>query len=173
MNLEHLEDIPTMSRTALGPTQPPIQQASGALSLGVKRPGRETDHSPPSSTEVRNAWRYTSTPQYVFMAWCLVKHRDNFTFTFTEWFFSAFWRWDMNTDFGCFLCVYFQSKWLGYGLDDRGSRVLFPAEAGNLYLHHHVQNVSGAHSASYPMSKRGSFSESNAAGAWSWPLTSI
>jgi hypothetical protein len=20
-------------------------------------------------------------PQYVFMAWCLVKHRDNFTFT--------------------------------------------------------------------------------------------
>jgi len=23
----------------------------------------------------------TSTPQYVFMAWCLVKHRDNFTFT--------------------------------------------------------------------------------------------
>jgi hypothetical protein len=21
-------------------------------------------------------------PQYVFMAWCLVKHRDNFTFTF-------------------------------------------------------------------------------------------
>jgi hypothetical protein len=27
-------------------------------------------------------WSYTSTPQYVFMAWCLVKHRDNFTFTF-------------------------------------------------------------------------------------------
>jgi len=25
---------------------------------------------------------YTSTPQYAFMAWCLVKHRDNFTFTF-------------------------------------------------------------------------------------------
>jgi hypothetical protein len=22
---------------------------------------------------------YTSTPQDVFMAWCLVKHRDNFT----------------------------------------------------------------------------------------------
>jgi hypothetical protein len=22
-------------------------------------------------------------PQYVFMVWCLVKHRDNFTFTFT------------------------------------------------------------------------------------------
>jgi hypothetical protein len=72
----------TASRTALGPTQPPIQWVPGALSLGVKRPGREADHSPPSSAEVKNAWSYTSTPKYVFMAWCLVKHRDNFTFTF-------------------------------------------------------------------------------------------
>jgi hypothetical protein len=39
------------------------------------------DHSPPSSVEVKNAWSYTSTPQYAFMAWCSVKHRDNFTFT--------------------------------------------------------------------------------------------
>jgi hypothetical protein len=30
----------------------------------------------------KNEWSYTSTPQYVFMEWCLVKHRDNFTFTF-------------------------------------------------------------------------------------------
>jgi hypothetical protein len=29
---------------------------------GVNRPGREADHSPPSSAEVRNAWGYTSTP---------------------------------------------------------------------------------------------------------------
>jgi hypothetical protein len=33
----------------------------GALSLGVKRPGREADHSPPSSAEVKNAWSNTST----------------------------------------------------------------------------------------------------------------
>jgi hypothetical protein len=43
-------------------------------------PGSEADHSPPSSAEVKNEWNYTSTPQYVFMVWCLVKHRDNFTF---------------------------------------------------------------------------------------------
>jgi hypothetical protein len=55
----------------------------GTLPLGVKRPGREADHSPPSSAKVKNAWSYTSTPKYVFMVWCLVKHRDNFTFTFT------------------------------------------------------------------------------------------
>jgi hypothetical protein len=34
----------TASRTALGPTQPPIQWVTGSLSLGVKRPGREADH---------------------------------------------------------------------------------------------------------------------------------
>jgi hypothetical protein len=27
----------------------------GALSLGVKRPGREADHLPPSSAEVKNS----------------------------------------------------------------------------------------------------------------------
>jgi len=31
-------------------------------------------------TRSKNAWRYTSTPQYVLMAWYLDKHRDNFTF---------------------------------------------------------------------------------------------
>jgi hypothetical protein len=46
---------------ALGPTQPPIQWVLGALSLGVKRPGREADHSPPSSAEDKNAWSYIST----------------------------------------------------------------------------------------------------------------
>jgi hypothetical protein len=43
----------TASRTALGPAQPPIQWVLGVLSLGVKRPGREADHSPLSSAEVK------------------------------------------------------------------------------------------------------------------------
>jgi hypothetical protein len=46
---------------------------------------------------------------------------------------------------------------LGYGLDDRGSRVPFPAGAGNFSLHRRVQNGSGVHLASYPMGIRGSF----------------
>jgi hypothetical protein len=37
---------------------------------------------------------------------------------------------------------------LGYGLGDRGSRVRFPAGAGNFSLHHRIQNGSGAHPAS-------------------------
>jgi hypothetical protein len=71
-----------VSRMVRGPTQSPIQWVPGALSLEVKRPGREADHSPLSSAEVKNAWSYNSTPWYVIMVWCLVKHRDNFTFTF-------------------------------------------------------------------------------------------
>jgi hypothetical protein len=58
----------TAFRTAMGPTQHPIQWVPGALSLGVKRPGREADHLHPSSAEVKNlwsyggiAWSYTST----------------------------------------------------------------------------------------------------------------
>jgi hypothetical protein len=40
---------------------------------GVKRPGREAVNSRPSSAEVF---------QYVFLAWYLIKHRENFTFAF-------------------------------------------------------------------------------------------
>jgi hypothetical protein len=39
----------------------------------------EADHSPPSSVKVKNVWSYTSTPQYVFMVQCLLKHRADFT----------------------------------------------------------------------------------------------
>jgi hypothetical protein len=41
--------------------------------MGVKRPGREADHSHPSSAEVKKSWSYTSIPQYAFMVWCPVK----------------------------------------------------------------------------------------------------
>jgi len=51
-----------------------IQWIAVAVSSGVKRPGREADHSFPSSVEVKNAWRYTSVAQFVVMASCLVKH---------------------------------------------------------------------------------------------------
>jgi hypothetical protein len=53
--------VNTSSRPALGSTQPPMQLVSEALSQGVKRPGREADHSSPTSAEVKKMWIYTST----------------------------------------------------------------------------------------------------------------
>jgi hypothetical protein len=47
--------LTSVSRPALGPTQTPVQWVPGVLSPGVKaRPGRDADHSPPSSAEVVN-----------------------------------------------------------------------------------------------------------------------
>jgi len=40
-------------------------------------------------------------------------------------------------------------------------------------LHHCIQNGTGAHPASYPIGTRGSSHWGKAAGALSWPLTSI
>jgi len=36
--------------------------SEGAISLEVKLPGREADHSPPPSAEANNAWSYISIP---------------------------------------------------------------------------------------------------------------
>ena len=40
-----------MSRPAMEPTQPPVQWVPG-LSQGKELPGRDADHSPPSSAVV-------------------------------------------------------------------------------------------------------------------------
>jgi hypothetical protein len=52
---------------ALGPTQYPIPRARKPLSRGVKRLGREADHSPPSSTVIKNVWSITTTLLYVLI----------------------------------------------------------------------------------------------------------
>jgi hypothetical protein len=46
-------DLYTTSRTALRPTQPLIQWVKRAPSVGVKRPRRETNHSPPYNADVK------------------------------------------------------------------------------------------------------------------------
>jgi hypothetical protein len=68
--------------TALGPTQPSIQWVPGALSMGVKRPGREADHSPQSNAVVKECMKLylhsSNTPSW---RCAQLKHRDNFIFT--------------------------------------------------------------------------------------------
>jgi hypothetical protein len=57
-----------------------------------------------------------------------------------------------------------RAGWLGFRV---------PEGAENFSLHHRVQTGSVVHRATYPARTRGSFPRGRAAGAWSWPLTSI
>jgi hypothetical protein len=75
----------TASRTAPGPTQPPIKWISGALSLGVKWPGHEADYSPPSSAKVKECMElYLHSPNTPSWRGAQLKHRDKFTFYCTS-----------------------------------------------------------------------------------------
>jgi hypothetical protein len=81
---------------------------------------------------------------------------------------------ERSTVCGCYRIVYIYNKceqsmyWLGYGMDfDSRQRQRF------FSLHQRVHSGSGAQPASYPMSTVGSFTGDKAAGACSWPLTSI
>jgi hypothetical protein len=74
-----------VSSPTLGPTHSPVKWVLGFLSLWG-----EVAHSPPSSTKVKNTWIYIPTPLYVFMAWYLFKHRENFfKFIVTDFFLSS------------------------------------------------------------------------------------
>jgi len=70
---------------ALGRIQPPIHWVPGDLSLGVQQTGREVDHSPPSSVEIKNVWICTSTLAVRLHGVVL---RGNFTFTLLYFTFS-------------------------------------------------------------------------------------
>jgi hypothetical protein len=40
----------------------------GSFPPRVQQQGREADHSPPASAEVKKTWIYTCTPPYAFMS---------------------------------------------------------------------------------------------------------
>jgi hypothetical protein len=65
------------------------------------------------------------------------------------------------------------TQWYRAGLRAGWSRVRVLAGAGDFSVRRLVQNGSGAHPASYPVGTRSSFPGGKAAGAGSWPLTSI
>jgi hypothetical protein len=56
---------------------------NGAPSLWIKRQGREADHSPPSSAEVKECVKlYLHSPNMSSWRGAYLKHRDKFNFTF-------------------------------------------------------------------------------------------
>jgi hypothetical protein len=88
------------SMPALGPTQPP--------SPGVKRQGHEAGHLPPSSSEVKKMWIYTSIPSYAFTGTTLPYYGHNmyhksFQFFVVVFCFNLSSRDDRNAVFLCYL----------------------------------------------------------------------
>ena len=67
-------EFPHLSRPALRPTQPPVQRVPD-LFPGVKRPGRDTDHPPPSSPEIKERVELYFCPPFLAFVAC---SRDNF-----------------------------------------------------------------------------------------------
>jgi hypothetical protein len=68
----------TASRSVLGPTQPPVRGVLGAVSLGLKRPERGPNHSPPYSAEVKNSGAINPLPHMSLLRSAqLIKPRDN------------------------------------------------------------------------------------------------
>jgi hypothetical protein len=64
----------------VSPNKPPIQRALGAVSPGVKRPGREAGHLS-STAKVKNGGAIAPLPHT--FSWCdaqLIERRDNFTY---------------------------------------------------------------------------------------------
>jgi hypothetical protein len=57
-----------LSIQALGHNQPPTPCIFGALSLGVKLPIYEAEHTLPVGSEVKKTCVLTATAQYIFLA---------------------------------------------------------------------------------------------------------
>jgi hypothetical protein len=84
--------LPGPDRLWAHPASHPM--CNGSSFPGGEAAGREADHSPLSSAEVKNAWRYDSTPHtssyhgvslrtgYILQAWYLFKHGDKSTLAF-------------------------------------------------------------------------------------------
>jgi len=75
--------LPHRIQTSCGAHPASYPLVTRVLTPGVKRSGREAHRSPESSVEDKNAGSYISAPQYIFMAWCLVKHRNSPIFVVT------------------------------------------------------------------------------------------
>jgi hypothetical protein len=99
---------------------------------------------------------FLSTFPYFYYFLFFRLFRSHFPPYFQYLFFLYLFVWSLDSSVGITL---------GYGLNDRASRIRFPAGAGNFSLHHRIQNGSGVHPASYTMGTGGSFFGNKAAGA--------
>jgi hypothetical protein len=68
-----------LHRIDMGSVENPAYYQMGTRSyiLGVMCLECETDHWPVYSFKFKNVWSHASTPKYVFMVLCLIRHRED------------------------------------------------------------------------------------------------
>jgi hypothetical protein len=78
-------DHSLLHRVQTSPGSHPASYALVTVSyfLGSKAAGTWSWRLTSSYCRGQERWSYSSTPWYVFKAWCLIKHRDKVTFNFT------------------------------------------------------------------------------------------
>ena len=79
---EGARDFPHLSRSALGPTQPPVQRVPG-LSWGKVRPGRDADPSPLLVRDHERVELYLYTPYGLYGLYRASVPVQGCTLTFT------------------------------------------------------------------------------------------
>jgi len=62
-------------QTGSGAHPPSHSIGDGVVFPKIKRPGNEADHSPASSTAVKNAWNNNYASPYIFLVWIYVRVR--------------------------------------------------------------------------------------------------
>jgi len=80
----------TIPGTVLGPAKPPNQWRTEDLPPGVKRPGVDSNHSPPSSAGLRTCGATLPLSNTSLWRGGLVKHMGNFTSVTTPWLKCTF-----------------------------------------------------------------------------------
>lgn len=72
-----------VSKPTLIPTSG-LFTGSRNLFVQKQRSGRTSEHSTPTSTQVKNSWIYTSTLLFIFIACCLIRDRNRITLVHRE-----------------------------------------------------------------------------------------
>jgi hypothetical protein len=84
----------TSSRPAFGPNKPSIEWVMGDIFPMLRRPGGETDHSPPSTAEVKHNDAIHALSR-VFTAYCLINSAQGQLYVLQE--YSYLWRVDIDS----------------------------------------------------------------------------
>jgi hypothetical protein len=71
-------------QTGSGAHSTPCLVGTDVYFFGVKRLGREVEHSVSCNVEVENARSYYYTPPYVFAVWCLIMYSDKLLYLIHE-----------------------------------------------------------------------------------------